>query len=502
MAHFQILYPHSATEWRAITADSWLASACDRQCLWASFEEAETARRKLLERSPATPLRIGLADAEPGDLDWQTREKLRFVDGTYAATPWHDEDWYQARHDAHFCHVSTEQAGKIAFTENAAKGQADRQLVMSPGRYLHRFFSDHLDNNAVETWCARLSVQLEENVLRITQDADEIEDVYVGGPASCMAHGADDFDSWCHPTRVYAGPDTALAYIGARNDAKARCVVWPGRQIYTNIYGDVSRLRLLLENAGYAQGSLNGARVRRIMDGEDFVVPYIDAGGDLDDDGDFLVIGHGGICSENTNGLGHRAWYCPRCDSDASPYEEVYRTDGGSETWCASCFDNHTVYCDHNGRSYSDEESFVTVYADTGECTVIEEDAESFGAVYLEDRSEWWASVCCRQCDASGAWFHAEDLTEYHDEWLSEAFLPKPFDDDDPDLAQAHVQAYRRLQSYGDQAVHDKPETSVPDGLADRIVPGAPARARHPACAGLPTFVLVPADRVAPHAGV
>src|SRR3546814_3514757 len=132
-------------------------------------------------------------------------------------------------------------------------GKIDRQLVMSPGRYLHRFFSAHLDNNAIEGWCARLSVRLEEDALKITQDDDEIEDVYVGGPGSCMAHYASEFDSFCHTTRVYARPDTAIAYTGPRADVRARRVVWPERKIYTSPSGDVSRLSSLHDNARYTQ---------------------------------------------------------------------------------------------------------------------------------------------------------------------------------------------------------------------------------------------------------
>src|SRR3546814_12339633 len=54
----------------------------------------------------------------------------------------------------------------------------------------------------------------------------------------------------------------------------------------------------------------------------------------------------------------------------------------------------------------------------------------------------WWIESCCRRCDASGQWFHADDLTEYHGEWLCADHLPEPFDDDDPSLANAHVLAH------------------------------------------------------------
>lgn len=446
MAQFQILYPHSDSEWRPITAEFRFAPTEDQQYLWPSFEEAEAARQLLLLRAPDARLRIAFAGSDIGDVEWEVREKLRFADGSYEPTPWHDETWYQAKHAQHFCHISTEQAGKIAFTENAAKGQLDRQLVMSPGRYLRRYFSSHLDNNAIEGWCARLSVQLQEDALKITQDADEIEEVYVGGPGSCMSYGASDFDSHCHPARVYAGPDTALAYIGPRDDARARSVVWPERKIYTSIYGDVSRLKLLLENAGFTKGSLNGARIRRLVDGGSYVVPYIDAGDDLADDGEYLIIGHGSIPSENTNGLGDRCWYCPRCDHDTSSHDIIFFRDGSSEEWCYNCFTDHSVFCTHNERSYSDSETFITVHAAHDEHDVLEEDVEAFGAVYLADRGQWWLATCCRQCDASGDWFHAEDLTEYHGEWLCPGHLPEAFNDDDPSLLNAHVLAHDWLR--------------------------------------------------------
>ena len=317
---------------------------------------------------PMRSLRIALAGAEIGDVDWPVREKLRFADGTYAPTPWHEEPGYQEKHDEHFCHVSTEQAGKIAFTENAAKGEVDRQLVMSPGRYLHRFFSAHLDN-ITRSRAGAPGSRFNSRKMRSRSRRTPTKSRRFMSAVPQQLHVA-----WRRRLRELLPPGARLCRSrhGARlyrrlRRCPARSVVWPELKIYTSIYGECVRLKLLLENAGYAKGSLNGARIRRLVDGGSFVVPYIDAGDDLADDGEYLIIGHGEIPSENTNGLGDRCWYCPRCDRETTPHEDVYFGDGSSEEWCYNCFTDHTVFCAHNERSYSDAETFITVLADGDE---------------------------------------------------------------------------------------------------------------------------------------
>src|SRR3546814_3549267 len=91
MAQFQILCPHAEAEWRPVTIEFLFAPNGDQQYLWPSFYEAEAARQQLLLRAPDAQLRIALAGADIGDVDWPVREKLRFADGTYAPTPWHEE---------------------------------------------------------------------------------------------------------------------------------------------------------------------------------------------------------------------------------------------------------------------------------------------------------------------------------------------------------------------------------------------------------------------------
>lgn len=427
MAQFQVHYNDGDHVGPLDTAGYWAErySRSPSTYEWPTFEEAEQARRDLTARFPslANALRVAIKGDFPADMDWRLREKLRFGDATHQPTPWHDAPWYQAKHEDHFCHLSKQQPGKVAFTENEAKGAADRQLIMSPGRYLNRYFSDVLDNCAIEGWCAKLSVQLKSDELKITQDADEIEDVYTlaraSGMSSCMSYSAGHFYGHCHPVRVYAGPDTALAYIGTREDARARTIVWPERKVYTRIYGgEHGKLRVLLEEAGYSSGALDGARVRRIEDQNSggFIVPYIDSGGDLADAGDCLVIGRGSIESQNTSGVSGESWTCERCgegtDEECSSYIEDVE-----ERWCERCICNYATSCDHDGNYYTTRSNnFVTVYARYGpEYTVLEDNADSFGAVYVDSRDEWWMVDCtflCADCDQR---FHTDDRADHED---------------------------------------------------------------------------------------
>jgi hypothetical protein len=140
------------------------------------------------------------------------------------------------------------------------------------------------------------------------------------------------FDCGVHPTRVYAGPDLAVAYIGSLNDVSARAVVWPDKKLYTTIYGDTHRMETALGALGYAEGSDSdflGARLQRIEEDGKFVMPYLDMGDFVDDCGDYLTItNHGDIGCRETDGYaeggerGYCEWSDARCDADDLSYIE------------------------------------------------------------------------------------------------------------------------------------------------------------------------------------
>jgi hypothetical protein len=143
-------------------------------------------------------------------VDWRARERERMRDGTYLPIPdvWLNTNWwYLATHETarwddaklqyvdiparlgdHFAHPSTAKDCMIAFTEDDAKGQQDRQTRLTPGRYLTRYFGDVLTSSEIAKFAALYCAQFEDIELKVTQDADEIERVYTNGPSSCMSH--------------------------------------------------------------------------------------------------------------------------------------------------------------------------------------------------------------------------------------------------------------------------------------------------------------------------
>lgn len=320
--------------------------------------------------------------------DWKKREAERFISGEYVKVPWADAWWWLGSigEIEHFAHVSLKDKGRIAFTESAEKGAADRQTVIKPGVYLQRYYSEALSTYDIQRLAREFAGMYEEHELLFAHTADEIERVYVNGPNSCMSHKPSDYASDIHPVRVYAAGDLALAYIAIDGEPTARALCWPERKVYGRVYGDADRLNPLLEKAGYSAGSLEGARLTRIEQHGSLVCPYIDHIYRVSDDGDCLRIG-GDLMAESTNGLidCEDIYHCEACggrvdddeaycDDDGNIYCECcvdnrsfvcdccgerhwhasgIEVDGGERVWCEGCVERRAFYCDHCEQYYS-----------------------------------------------------------------------------------------------------------------------------------------------------
>lgn len=193
---------------------------------------------------------------------------------------------YSAEHTMdHFLHLSIQNPGYVSYTPSAELGREDRQVRTTFGRYLKKFFghySDHEIRDATNEFKSRYA-DLE---LHWAKTADEIENVYVNGPRSCMSYlyDYDGFGGHVHPSRAYEAPDMAVAYLVHKDNKSinARCLTY--QKTYIRLYGD-GTLLVMLKSLGYTQGHLEDARIARIpalhpktmaLLPETYVVPYID----------------------------------------------------------------------------------------------------------------------------------------------------------------------------------------------------------------------------------
>lgn len=344
------------------------------------------------------------------DTRWRERETKRFYDGTYFPVPWETQSWWRGSYaDAHhFAHISVEKDTRIAFTPDDEAGVADKQTRIKPGRYLERYFGARINNETIKHWAAQFSVLYETIEVKFAKTADEIEKVYMEGPRSCMdglhAKAGNFIHAGMHPCRVYAGPDLAVAYLEKEDDDtrmvcgrcqdrpggcpqssegtacagatkvgtySARCLVWPEKKLFGRIYGDTDRLKLALQRDGYkADSYLQGARftrvpvVRKGYSVPTFVVPYIDGGQRVGDDGEYLVIDTKGyINGGSANGIGEdMRQRCPECEElSSSEFVNVLDHDGTRSQICRSCYDHDEWHrCRETGHQVRRNDAIVT----------------------------------------------------------------------------------------------------------------------------------------------
>jgi hypothetical protein len=282
--------------------------------------------------------------------DWRTRENQRLTDQIYQPLPWINEEWWRAAitHAPcgdHFAHVSGKYQGRVAFTESEGKGISDIQTPMKAGKYLKRFCS--LSDEDVRVWSVRFSQRFESGILQFAETKEDIVDVYLQGPSSCMYHPAHQYGSKPHhPTEAYSSGDCAVAYLMREGQITARTVVCPRLKRFVNVYGDYDRMQPLLDAAGYKRGTLIGMRLLKIRHKGGYVMPYLDCGYPVRDRGDHFVI------EQRVYDPHNPGQYIPH---DAVFYDTGY-TSGMTGDWtddrrfCESCGDSIALdgsdYCE------------------------------------------------------------------------------------------------------------------------------------------------------------
>ena len=365
---------------------------------------------------------------------WREREERMFHPNVstglaiYNPPVWSEEKWWvnvAHRFKDHFVHVSFIDPTAVAFTEDEAKGEADRQTMMRPGKYLQKFLAagpsgeiEHGPLKGTEPRITKMQVAYyadwhqagkrpeNEDVLAFTEDADEIVRLYEEGPESCMM--GKGWDTQYHPVRVYAGGGLALAYMtSASGEVTGRALCWPARECFGRVYptpnSDRDRERydeLMARLKAKGWTSINedntifeGARLTQLTSRYgSYLMPYLDNEYGVREvyrDGkSWWEMTHEEDHQENTDGTlcgsnSEPDWTCDNCEEGFSDDEYSYpvysrwATSGvvrignglegyarGEQTWCESCRDNSTFYCDGSEEHYTEDSD--NVYAADG----------------------------------------------------------------------------------------------------------------------------------------
>ena len=374
--------------------------------------------------------------------DWFAREQLRFQNGDYDPVPWPD---HLTQYPGHFLHLSTETPGNVAFTQSDRHGEADRQTTVKPGRYLTKYFPDLLSPE-VARLAGLISAKQKPSELFIARTREEISHVYINGPSSCMSSGFSNLHA--HPSEVYAGPDTAVAYIkGSADRIVGRTVIRTNEPLgYMRLYGDDVRLLEALESNGYGEAvSFEGCRLLRInRNDEEIIAPYVD-GGDtscaryspmaadlcdkyltLSDDGEVELTSTSGYVDITT-------YECSECESYVDS-EDHHSHDGC--IYCNQCY--HDIFVDDfDGNTIRRVEAievqnrYGTAYihgddldANTSTCFLTDELWLLEDLIVVQPTGELASPDALdeddnyQQCPLTSEWYHIDHMVQVNDIWI------------------------------------------------------------------------------------
>lgn len=193
----------------------------------------------------------------------------------------------------HYVYCSHMEPGKIIYTPDAEHGRADRRVLTTVGRYLTKHHKANFTEARIKAIAEEHTALYKAPAVNFALSADKIEWVYQNGPESCMAG-----KSWGseNPTRVYDGPDTAVAYLlNSSKRVSARTIVNISKtpMTFSRIFGEEALLTAMLTGLGFvSEPGLKGVRLRLAYDvGQMLIVcPYIDHADAVSIEGEFLVV--------------------------------------------------------------------------------------------------------------------------------------------------------------------------------------------------------------------
>lgn len=302
----------------------------------------------------------------------------------------------------HAVHQSEGDATQVAYTPSFEYLERDRQVRLSPGRYLAKL--GHLSDSEIKDMVNDYANQYGEIEIEVKRasDEDEIIRAVNDSPNSCM--GGLSFDGYVHPAACYDTEDFDVLYAEIRGDIVARVICNAKTKKAARIYAgqDVeARFRRSIVAMGYEQeeGALIGCRLLKLEDYDRHIMPYVDAGTSRGEgclyykslDSKYWVLtrhdGDSTYCGFECKGLTRDdRETCDCCGDREDDCEEVRNGD----MVCSSCRENCYAWCDR--------EQF---WAEADECIYCESDGEWY---YHPDRYDVY------QCYERGDWYYIDDL--------------------------------------------------------------------------------------------
>ena len=366
---------------------------------------------------------------------WVMRERDRINTDVYSKPIWYLErngfdDVLNAMQEEtryHFTHVSVNNPSMLAYTENPTKGEADRQTPIKVGRYLNRF-TKGLSEDRIRQVVEAHNACFDTGELEIAITSKEIVQVYTNGPNSCMSHDISHFSSSEHPTTVYGSGDLGIAYIGGLAKPRGRALVYLKKKVYSTIYGDVARLKSILDKSGYKEDTgadFEGAKINKISckrNPDFYVMPYLDNDYGVayakDKDGTSLnthfVMSHSpDYCGQYTHGLNdENGWYCGWCDEMQNEGEDsVYTENSGDICW--HCYENDWFTCEECDEVMHNDEWRMVFYFRTRTVNTSERDPKTKEYLTRTERVREERGIC--SCCTDNVHF-CESCEEHFDE--------------------------------------------------------------------------------------
>ncbi len=322
------------------------------------------------------------------DIEAFTRREIRrFRDGTYKSVPvlgYTDVqealEYYAETNGtklSHFAHLSLKNMPQIAYTDNDRNGVDDRQRSLRIGRYLTRFCKYKLSEKRILELVDEHNAMFDVRESFVATTPDEIANVYLNGPSSCMSHSVDRYQTGeIHPVEIYGAGDVGVFYLRDNDgDISGRALVALQSKIYGRIYGDCARMEASLAQAGYRpdddNNGFNGCKLHIMKNEEaEVIAPYFDGAYQA------VVVTETDVANqlnyqmymanpktvsmlrsietyacEQTSGLAEDSEriMCESCEDSIDEGDQYYSEDGNQTILCQSCFDETHNQCDHCG---------------------------------------------------------------------------------------------------------------------------------------------------------